>query len=187
MAIKPPSQLPGNVQLIDPKTGLPTAFFLRYFNDAVVATIAALASTENAQAAADAANAAADNANAAAETVAADNSLANSYVTGLTLTATDAGSNATVSISAHTRVYGDGTSVSVDGGSVTGLPYSTVARIYYDDPDREGGAVTYQSTPDATVAAQTGNRHSVGAVTTPAGGGGPVAGNPVLPPGTAQP
>jgi cell wall-associated NlpC family hydrolase len=130
-----------------------------------------------------AANAAAANAQAAADTVTAESSLATSYATGLTI---DAASTGIVTISAHTRVYGNGDSVPVNGGSVnTGLTNPAVARIYYDQPSRAGGAVTYLSTTSITAAAQTGDRHSVGAVEIPAAG--TQAGNPVRPPGYAEP
>lgn len=155
--------------------------------DAQNAADAANAAAAAADAAAAAAQTAANTANTAAETVAADSSLASSGVSGLTMTASDAGSDATVTISAHTRIYGDGTSVSVNGGSVTGLAYSTGYFIYYDQASRAGGAVTYQATTSAATAAQTGDRHSLGAVATPAGGGGPVDGNVNLPPGVVEP
>lgn len=156
--------------------------------DSAVALIAA------AQAAADAANTAAAAADAAAiaaqgvaDTVAADSALANSYTTGLTITATDAGASATITISAHTRVYGDGTSVAVSGGSLTGLAYSSSFWVYYDQPSRAGGAVTYASSATAQGNGTAPDRHFVGAVTTPAALGGPVGGNPVRPPGFAEP
>jgi hypothetical protein len=129
-----------------------------------------------AQTAADTAQAAAEGANSVA-------SLTNSGTTGVTITATDAGANVTVTVSAHTRVYGDGTSVPVNGGSVTGLAYSTVYYIYYDDPTRAGGAVTYLATTSETTAAQTGDRHLVGVVTTPAAAAPPVNGDYVRAPG----
>lgn len=153
----------------------------------VNAVIDAQNAADAANAAAAAADAAAAAATSAAATASADSSLASSGVTGLTMTATDAGANATVTISAHTRIYGDGTSVAVSGGSVTGLAYSTGYYIYYDQASRAGGAVTYQTTTSAATAAQTGDRHSLGAVTTPAGGGGPVDGNVNLPPGVVEP
>lgn len=150
---------------------------------AAVANAAAVA----ANAAAATAQTAATTATAAATTVTAANAIGNSYVTGLTLTATDAGASVTIAISAHTRVYGDGTSVAVNSGTMTGAPYTTVQRIYYDDAARTGGAVTYQRTTSLSTAAQLGTRHSVGAVTTPAALGAVVTGNPVLPPGAALP
>jgi len=134
-------------------------------------------------AATQAAQTAADNAQAAADTVTAASDLANSYPTGLTVTATDAGASASISISAHTRVYGGGTSVPVNAGSVTALAYDTYYYIYYDDPTRNGGAVTYAATIDEAVAAQTGDRHVVGATMTPTAGQPDNSGTPVRPPG----
>lgn len=154
---------------------------------AQAAATAANAAAATAQAAANTANTAATNAQTAADEVTAESSLANSYVTGLTLSAADAGADTTITISAHTRVYGNGTSVAVNGGSIPGVPYGTAARIYYDDAARTGGAVTYQYTTSLTTAAQTGDRHSVGAVTTPAAAAPPNNGNPVFPPGYAEP
>jgi hypothetical protein len=137
-------------------------------------------------AATTAAQTAANNANTAAATTTAATNLANSSVSGLTMTATDAGTNVTVTISAHTRKYGDNTTVSVLGGSLTALAYDTTYYIYYDQASRLGGAVTYASTTDPAVAAQIGNRHVVGAVTTPLSGGAPEDGDPVLPPGSGS-
>ncbi len=154
--------------------------------DAQNAADAANAAAAAADAAATAANTAAATAQTAAETAAADSSLASSGVTGLTMTATDAGADATITISGHTRIYGDGTSVSVTGGSITGLAYSTGYYLFYDQASRLGGAVTYVATTSAATAAQTGNRHSLGAVTTPAAAGPPNDGNVNLPPGVVE-
>jgi len=140
-----------------------------------------------ANAAAAAANAAAVIAQGAADDAASVSQLTTSGVSGLTITATDAGADVTITISAHTRVYGDGTSVAVSGGTLLGRPYSTVLYLYYDDPTRAGGAVTYQSTTSQATGAQTGDRHSLGAVTTPAAAAGPVTGSPNLPPGVVEP
>lgn len=131
-----------------------------------------------------AAQAAADNANAAAATTTSATSLANSYVSGLTLSATDAGLTATITISGHTREYGDGTSVAVIGASLPSLAFDTTYFIYYDDPARAGGAVSYQTTLDPTIAAQVGDRHVVGSVTTPLNGDPDIDGDPVYPPGS---
>lgn len=176
------------------------ALFAKNIEDAFNQLEAAVAAIAAAQAAADAANAAAAAANSAAEAAsaaatgaqdaadaaAAQTNLVNSYPSGLTLSSSDAGTNASISISAHTRVYADGSSVSVNSGALTGLTYSTLYYVYYDDVARTGGAVTYASTTSATTAAQTGNRHLVGSVTTPAGGGGPTSGVGVEPPGVGN-
>ena len=147
---------------------------------------AANAAAVAAQTAADNADTAATAAQGAADDAAAATAIASSSVTGLTLTATDAGSNVTVNISAHTRVYSDGTSVSVSAGSVTGLSYSMDYYIYYDQASRAGGVVTYQATTSQTTAAQVGDRHTVGKVTTPAAAAPDNNGDPVLPPGVGN-
>lgn len=151
------------------------------------AIAAAQAAADAANAAAAAADASATAAQAAADGAGEASSLATSGTSSLTITATDVGADVTITISAHTRVYGDGTSVAVAGGSLTGRPYSTILYIYYDDATRAGGAVTYQTTTSQATAAQTGVRHSLGAVTTPAAAAGPVTGAPNLPPGVVQP
>jgi hypothetical protein len=58
--------------------------------------------------------------------------------------------------------------VAVSGGTLTARAYSTDYFIYYDDPTRAGGAVTYQSTTSEATAAQIGDRHTVGEILTPA-------------------
>lgn len=193
------NKLQRGVPIVD-RSGQPTAPFQLYWQQAIEglqnqidAITAAQAAADAANAAATAAQTAADNADTAATAAqsAADEANSNtaitaSYVTGLTLTATDAGTNATISISAHTRVYGDATSVSVNSGTITALAYSTAYFIYYDQPSRAGGAVTYQATTSITTAAQTGDRHTVGRVTTPAAAAPPNNGNGVEPPGVGN-
>lgn len=157
---------------------------------ALTAAQAAAASAATAQAAAATAQTAANTANTAATAAATSAttansvaSLTNSGVTGCTITAADVGANVTVTISAHTRVYGSGTSVAVNGGTVTGLAYSTTYFIYYDQASRAGGAVTYAATTSETTAAQTGDRHCVGMVVTPAAAGPNTDGDYVRVPG----
>lgn len=112
----------------------------------------------------------------------------NSYVSGVAgspLSAADTGGGATITIATHDRVYPDKT-VSVTGDSVTVPSYSTPYVIYYDDPDREGGAVTFVATFDPEEAATTPaqpNRHYVGTIVTPAMGGGGTGGSGGAPPG----
>ena len=136
--------------------------------DSVAAIQAAQDAADAANAAAAAADAAALAAQGAADDAASTSALANSGVTGATITATDAGADASITISSHTRVYGDGTSVAVTGATLTARAYSTFYYIYYDQASRAGGAVTYQTTTSESTAAQTGDRHLVGSVTTPA-------------------
>ncbi len=137
----------------------------------------------------DAAQQAAANANAAAVAAANANALANSYVSDLTINATDAGTSVTITMSAHIRHYATtpATMVSVNGGAINGVPYGTdmnpAAYIYYDQASRAGGAVTYAYTFDSSQVAQLGNRHSVGMVQLPIAGGTPTDGDPVAPPG----
>lgn len=204
MAIKLP-RLQRAVMMTD-REGKPSLEFHRWWNtfagsieDAINQLAVTVAAVAAAQAAADAANAAAaaadaaaraaqtaaDTAQNAADSVAADSALANSGVTGATITGSDAGASATATVSGHTRVYGDGVTVSVTGGAVTGLSYSTLYYIYYDQASRAGGAVTYLATTSAATAAQTGNRHLVGSVTTPAAAAPNTNGGLVQPPGVS--
>jgi hypothetical protein len=159
---------------------------------ALEAADAANAAAVLATAAAAAANTAATNAQTTADDITASSSLANSYVTGTPpiVSAIDAGADATITIAAHTRHYpqpdGSTVDVAVTGGSLTGLAYSTFYYIYYDDASRTGGAVTYHATTSADTAAQLGDRHTVGAVTTPAAAGPPEDGGFTRPPGSGQ-
>lgn len=147
-------------------------------------TVAAIAA---ANAAAAAANTAAAAAQGAADDITSSSELASSYVSGATITATDAGSDVTITISAHTRHYpqadGTVTSVAVNGGSLTARAYTTTYWVYYDQPSRAGGVVTYASATSEATAAQVGDRHTVGAVTTPAALGSAKLGGYVRPPG----
>ncbi len=141
------------------------------------------AAVVEAQAAASAASASAAVAQESATGANAVAALTSSGVTGITITAADAGSSVTITISGHTRTYGDGSSVAVLGDTLTGRSYSTSYYIYYDDPARTGGTVSYQTTTNQSDAIQAGDRHLVGVVTTPAAAGGPEDGFEVRPPG----
>lgn len=101
------------------------------------------------------------------------------------LSATDAGSNATISIAAHDRIYGDGTVVSINAGSITALAYSTTYAVYYDDTARTGGSKTFVATTTLKDAQynKAAGRHFCGQVTTPASGGAPSSGGPGVPGG----
>lgn len=103
---------------------------------------------------------------------------------GSTLTSSDNGTNANIIIANHVRHYGDGTSVNVTGGTITGL-YGTKYYVFYDDPTQSGGAVTYQKDTDPNVAADNAasGRHYCGSVTTATAGGGTVSGGGTVPPG----
>lgn len=118
--------------------------------------------------------------------------IANSYVANAggaggtnPLSAVDAGSNATINIAVHDRVYADRT-VECDADAIAGLAYGTEYLVFYDDEDRLGGDVTYQATTVAADAINTvanPDRHFVGYVTTPASGGGGTTGGGAGPPG----
>ncbi len=186
-------RLASNFKIANPD-GTPTNAFILFWQNAMQQIEASINGVQDAldaaalaDAAAASANAAAATATAAADTVTVDSAIANSTASGLTIGATDAGADATISISAHTREYGDGTSVAVNGGSVTGLAYSTSYWVVYSDPTRAGGAVTYTASTSVQGNGIPSGQHFVGAVTTPAAAAPPTTGNPVRPPGTAEP
>lgn len=119
----------------------------------------------------------------AAQTIAAETKaqqdITNSYTSpSAVLTASNDG---TITIAAHQRVYGDGTSVSVDGGTLNGFSPGDYVAVYYDDPSRAGGPVVYMGTTDAV--AQAGVRHSVGQIAIPQAGEAPSTGGGVAAPG----
>lgn len=126
-----------------------------------------------------AAEAKSDAAFAQASATAAEDALAKSFPSPSDVLS--AASSGTITITAHTRVYGDGTSVSVNGGSVSGYSPGQFVQVYYDDAGRAGGAVSYQGTTD--VIAQAGARHIVGGVSIPLVGEAPIDGVPPFPPG----
>lgn len=129
-----------------------------------------------AQALARAAN---DNANE----VASRTSLADSYTDPVgVLTAANDG---TVAIASHDRVYGNGSSVSVNSGSVTGFVSGDYVTVYYVDAGREGGAVAYQGTTGPI--SQEGATHIVGQVTIPGAGEPPATGSGTAAPGYNPP
>lgn len=146
---------------------------------------AAEAAADNAQTAADNAQTAADDAASATAAQAQETSLVNSYPSaGVPILSAD--STGLVTIATHNRVYGDSAlnpTVSVTGNTVASAAAAlSIVRVYYDDPTRAGGAVTYGFTVDpAAPPVQSGNRHSVGAVEIPAVGS--QDGRPLGPPG----
>ncbi|MGE0178993.1 MAG: phage tail protein [Sphingomonas sp.] len=92
----------------------------------------------------------------------------------------------TITVESHSRRYDDKVR-SVDGDTL-----ATVAaeglwnHVYYDDPDREGGAVTFVATADPQEAANTPSnpyRHYVGSVPTDVMGGSGQSGGGAAPPG----
>lgn len=171
-------------QPIVDKDGRPVPWFVRLINDNnnnVTQAINQLAALPDIQAALQAAQTAAANAQAAAnsaqqqaDAIKSEASLTGSYIEpDSVITATPTA----ITIASHTRYYADGTSVPVNGGTVATTGPGVVNYVFYDDPDREGGAVPYQASTAKPV--QTGDTHVVGAVNVPAtgtasGGRGPL-------------
>lgn len=139
----------------------------------------------------EAAQAAADAAQADATEAYRESARIASYPSsGGVLSASDAGSSATISIAAHTRIYPvqgsiDVADVAIAAGSVTGLAYSTRYWIYYDDTTLANTAPTFLATTVA-AAGQVGaaaGRHALGYIDTPASGGTATSGTGGSPPG----
>jgi hypothetical protein len=97
------------------------------------------------------------------------------------LSASDAGTDASIVVADHVRLYGDATRLSVIGATITGLTYATDYGVYYDDPTCADTTPTYAAT--ATLSNSLNNyasgRHFVGIITTPASGGGSTSGGSV--------
>lgn len=78
-----------------------------------------------------------------------------------------------ITIETHTRTYTDLPSpISITGDTITGLVTGTFYHVYYDDPTRAGGGVTFVATTDAQEAATTAanpGRHYVGSIEASAG------------------
>lgn len=130
-------------------------------------------------------------AQAAADAVHLNDSISASWTSpGSVLSASDAGTSASIAIASHTRKYGDGTQLTgISAGSLTGLAYSTVYYVYYDDSTRASTSPVYHSSTnpnDALPNAAIG-RHSLGFVTTPASGGGATTGGYTPPGGYSGP
>lgn len=151
-------------------------------------TAQSTANTANTNAAA--AQSTANTANTTANTAKKNDKISASATSPTTvLSAFDAGSSASITIAAHTRIYGDNTSVSgVASHTITGLSYSTTYGIYYDDPTTSTTSPTYVATSTLSDAMpnKANGRHYVGQVTTPASGGGSTSGGGV-PPGGGGP
>lgn len=108
------------------------------------------------------------------------------------LSASDAGTDATITVANHTRVYPVQGTIAVPPVTftntpfaITGLAYSTTYYVYYDDTTLASTAPTFLATTSSATA-QVGaaaGRHFVGFVTTPASGGGATSGGGGAPPG----
>jgi len=92
------------------------------------------------------------------------------------LTATDAGSNTTISVASFTmEVGGIATAPVPNSGSITALSFDTLYFVAYKDPALLGGAVTYEAFATKEDALKEG-RFFVGSITTPRDGGGDTKG-----------
>jgi hypothetical protein len=90
-------------------------------------------------------------------------------------------SDGTITIAAHNRIYGDGTTVAVAGGSLSGFSSGQFVRVFYVDAAHAGGAVTYQGTTGDVVTE--GSTLVVGGILIPQLGESPATGVPTFPPG----
>lgn len=182
MAFRLP-KLQRNVQ-INAKDGYPSAAFHIWWQQIAKRLETSITEIQEALDLAEAAQESADDArNLAART--------GSYTSPtVVLTGTDAGATASITIASHTRIYPSNDDfpvdpVSVTGGSLTGLAFSTTYYVYYDDETLSDTTPVFQSTTTAATA-QVGagpGRHFVGVVTTPADGGGNTGGTGGTPPG----
>lgn len=93
-----------------------------------------------------------------------------------------ANQDGTVDIASHTRIYGDGREVSVDGTTLSGYAAGDIVRPYYSDSEHLGGAVVWQGSISG-VLSQANGVHLVGYGIIPAASSPPSPGNPSYPPG----
>jgi hypothetical protein len=120
-----------------------------------------------------AAQAAATAAQATADAVKVTDKLTASYVIpAAVLAAADVGTTATITIDNHVRRYGDGSDLSITGGTLTGLTFATDYAVYYDDATFSDTTPTsaYTTTPSNALNNFAPGRHYVGLITTPADG-----------------
>lgn len=96
--------------------------------------------------------------------VSAGNKLSVQNIVPLNATAT--ATTATIAISAHTNQYGFG-QISYSAGTITGLLTNTLYYVYADDPDYQGGSVTYVATTNPQTVTSNNGYYFVGSITTP--------------------
>lgn len=101
-------------------------------------------------------------------------------VSAHTLTGSDAGSSATITVGAGEWDYSstDGT-VTRAGGSITGQAFASALYVYFDDDTLADTTPTYAATADYETAVNSATnpaRHFVGMITTPAGGAADTSG-----------
>jgi hypothetical protein len=127
-------------------------------------------------------------ANAQADIVDAQNRLAIGLswtVPSKVMTASDAGSSASIAIASHTRIYANGLQNALPAATLTGLAYSTAYGVYYDPTSLGDSSPVYHATTDLKTAQHNyvPLRVMVGVIETPAAASPPViSGN--IPPGS---
>lgn len=82
------------------------------------------------------------------------------------LSATAGDTTADITIAAHT-LHTDFGAINYNSGSVTGLVLNTSHYVYTDDPNYQGGAVTYVATTARPNVPASSGRYLVGVITTP--------------------
>jgi hypothetical protein len=82
------------------------------------------------------------------------------------LSATAGPTTADIAVAAHT-LHTDFGDIAYNAGSITGLTLNTRYYIYADDPDYQGGAVTYIATTSKPNVPANSGRYLVGSITTP--------------------
>jgi hypothetical protein len=98
-------------------------------------------------------------------------------ITSNPLTATDAGSSATVSIASFNVQTSSQGLIAYNSGSITALSYSTLYYIYFSSPQLSGGSPTYLATTSKSTALNGSGNIFLGSIQTPASGGAATSGN----------
>jgi hypothetical protein len=145
----------------------------------------------NAATAQTTANTASANATAAARETARINSYPSP---SNNLSAADVGTDCTITIANHDRIYPvqgsiDVPDLAITGGTVAGLTFSTLYYVYYDDTTLADDTPAFLATTTAATAGvgAAAGRHFVGSVTTPTDGGGVQTGGGYRSPGGIEP
>lgn len=106
------------------------------------------------------------------------------------LSSSDTGTNAKITVAAHTRIYGDGSTLAITGPTdITGLSYGTLYAVYYDDTTLSDTTPAYVATTTLTDAQanKAAGRHFCGNITTATAGGAATSGDGPRPPGGGGP
>lgn len=177
-----------NIGIVDPKTGFPTSQYqaqTQRDKEEIERSISALVQSVNAIqsafAAASEAQRIAGLATQSVEAVRNETRLMGSYTSPQNaVTASSAG---VVTIATHRRVYTDGTTVSITGGTLSGFGIGQTVGVYYDDPSFSLTSPVFRADTGGGEAVQTNGRHVVGFVTIPGVGDPPTTGEGPTPPG----